>query len=176
MALRAAAWLGLAVGFMPQGFDACGRSYDCLRFVTPRIEAGQVFSTPLQRGLEFRLNPEPAWHITVGPDGRSEVMDFLWPVSPPLGSSRQLFIGPSLNFTADESLRWTPRRLRYVLNGDDYAKAEALNKEIIATFESRSAEREALGKGTLTLDIVGSEVRDGTIRWIEVKGESCVPK
>jgi hypothetical protein len=178
--------LSLAVGFLPQMVNACRPAYECARFSSPRIRSGDAYSAPLQRGLTFRLHTEydegqtqkyggQAWHIVVAPSDRRDT-DYLWLVSSPVGTARHLMIGPAFGWTAEESLKMTPRLLRFVLNEEDYRAAEVLNKEIIATFDSRTAERERLGKGTLTLEIARFERTGNAIHWIELKGESCVPQ
>ena len=140
---------------------------------------------PLQRGLEFLLHPKydgadqakyggQAWHLLVAPRGSAKV-DYLWPVSGPVGTARHQFIGPAFGWTAEESLAITPRSLRFVLNEEDYQRAERLSKEIIASSNPKTRERPRLGKGLLRLHILSFEREGESINGIEIRGESCVP-
>ncbi|GMV23266.1 MAG: hypothetical protein AMXMBFR57_32150 [Acidimicrobiia bacterium] len=173
------------VGLLPTGVaqaQAGGR--DCVRFESSgRLQAGAPFRADLQLGLELRLLPErgwPAWNISVGPKGNVD-LDYLWVASPPLQTAPHRVIGPAYGMTVSDSLR-IERPLRFVLTESDHTAA-------IAAIELQSAETlrrlDLLGKGHLTLQITGHQIREHILEdgrrvdafeWITFSVEACVPK
>jgi hypothetical protein len=173
------------VGLLPTGVtQAQAGDRNCVRFESSgRLPAGAPFYADLQLGLEFRLLPNrgwPTWNISVGPKGKAD-LDYLWVASPPLQTAPHRVIGPSFGMTARDSLR-IERPLRFVLTKSDHTAA-------IAAIELQSAETlkrlDLLGKGHLSLQITGHQIREHTLadgrrvdafEWITFSGEACIPK
>jgi hypothetical protein len=157
---------------------------NCVAFSSSKIVRDETAVFPLQQGLEFRmvkfgLN---GWRIEVGPRGDPR-KDYLWAVSPPYRSAPHRQVGPGYGLDAHESATLTPRELRYVVTNADYEKAIAL----VVQAESGDVDLagiEALGRGALTLRIAGFGVDEhtaapfpgGTLEWVAVTGQGCVPE
>jgi hypothetical protein len=166
----------------------CRPPLDCMTAASPRIASGHSYAHPLQDGLVFRFTAETGrllqdgrevWHITVGPDGPDDRIDYVWPVSPPINSTRHLFVGPGLDWTASDSVRMNPRRLHFVLGPDELRRAERvyqdITRQVVAGAPFDSARLRDLGRGELTVtleDVVMAADRIGSLR---IFVRSCVP-
>jgi hypothetical protein len=167
----------------------CRSSLECTAFHSERIAAGRSYSHPLQRALVFRFTAEtgrgleqaePVWHITVGPEGPGDRIDYVWPVSPPINSTRHLFVGAGLDWTAAHSLRMNPRRLRFVLTAQELRQAESAYQRIVKQAVSNqpfdSTPLRDLGRGELTVTFGNVVVTDDRIESLTLFVRSCVPE
>jgi hypothetical protein len=162
--------------------------FDCIDFESGPIPAGQSYLHPIQNGLVFRFTAEAArrigsdtrvWHITVGPAGPGDGIDYVWPVSLPINSTHHLFVGPGLDWTAADSLAINPRRLHFVLTADDLKEAERVyaeaTKQVVAGSSFNSKALRKLGAGDLTVTLLDGAVNGGRIESIRLIVRSCVP-
>jgi hypothetical protein len=152
----------------------------CVSFETPsRVLAGDSFTTPVGKGLEFQLRSERAgtWDIAIGPAGAP--LDYLWIASPPFQTAPHRQIGEGYNPSATESARLSPRRFRFVTTAQEYEEALALYERTRREAPSVTAQDfEKRGKGTLELWITGYGVSDSdrALTWITVRGNACQPR
>lgn len=166
----------------------CHPSLDCLSVNSQRIAAGTSYSHPLQRGLVFRFTSERArgfqegpqvWHISVGPEGSDDRIDYVWPVSPPINSTHHLFVGPGLDWSAADSVRLNPRRLFFVLDRRDLETAERvyrqITRQVVAGAGYDSQRLRDLGRGELTVTLGQVVMKDDRIDSLRVFVRSCVP-
>lgn len=166
----------------------CHRPVDCVSAESGPIAAGTSYSHPIQRGLEFRFTSEKArgledgrqiWHITVGPTGSGDQVDYVWPVSPPINSTHHLFVGPGLDWTAADSVRLNPRRLFFVLDARDLQTAEAayqqITRQVVAGGSFDSQPLRDLGRGELTVTIGQPVIKQDRIDSLRLFVRSCVP-
>jgi hypothetical protein len=155
----------------------------CVSFETPsRVLAGESFTTPIGKGLEFRLRAERAgiwiWNITVGPTATR--LDYLWVVSPPFQTAPHRQIGPGYNLSAPQSAQLSPRRFRFVTTPQEYDDAVALveraGRDPAAAVTFRDFEKKA--PGTLELWITGSGLSDAddAPTWVTLRGNACQPR
>ena len=153
----------------------------CVPFETPsRVLARDSFTAPIDKGLEFRLRPEPAgtWNITVGPAGTP--LDYLWVVSPPFQTAPHRQIGRGYNLSATESAQLSPRRFRFVTTAQEYDEAlsfvDRTRRDTSAGVTLRDFEKK--GQGTLELWITGYGLSDAdaALSWIRVRGNACQPQ
>jgi hypothetical protein len=154
-------------------------SEQCVSFETrSRLLAGHAFTTPIGKGLEFRLRSERAgtWDIIVGPAGTPQ--DYLWLASPPFQTAPHRQIGEDYNLSATESARLSPRPFRFVTTAPEYEEALALYERVRREGGGVTAQDfEKRGKGTLELWITGYGVSDSNraLTWITVRGTACQP-
>jgi len=159
-------------------------SEDCVRFSSHgRLPMGKSYVASLPRGLKLRLAEDGAfgWNISVEPaNGSGE--NYAWVVTPPFQTAPHMKIGPGYNLTARQSVR-IERVYRFVLSQDDYRSAvQAADRE---PGDRLYEEIERLGKGSLTLQVTRFGVRMvnapeigrmEALRWVEFRGEACVPR
>jgi hypothetical protein len=156
-------------------------SAHCVRFSSPpRIAAGTDFRVQLPRHLEVRLEPngQGGWHIKVVGQGKT---DFVWVVSPPFQTAPQLVIGAAYGVTAQQSAEME-RWLRFVPTRAEYERAlKVYEAWRTGQLQSHLAwdwlQGGDLETGTLHIKITdfGLQDRSGSLAWIEVEGEACVP-
>jgi hypothetical protein len=153
----------------------------CVDFATgDRLQAGQPFSAPLERGLEFRLTPwerDAVWLILLGP--KNSPVDYVWIASPPFRTAPHRQIGAGYGLTSEQSVRMTPRRFRFVTSDTAYerglaAYARARSHPDAVPWET--GDFEALGEGTLEVSITGFEMAGAELAWITVNGRACLPR
>lgn len=153
---------------------------NCVRFTTGRLGQGQSFRQAIGGGLEARLRAEGrfGWHISVGPSGSPD--DYLWVVSPPFRTAPHLSIGPTYGWTASQSAKLSPRKLRFVTSAREYQQAKQLVER--ATGEPGAPitvdDIERRGRGSLELTIVEfKETEAGrALAWVRVDGTACRPR
>jgi len=157
----------------------------CVHFSKNRLAAGERFTQPLPRNLEFRLIPLSSgdhsptqWFIEVGP--RNSRTDYLWIVEPPWVQAPHLIIGASYGTSARESLY--QRQFRFVVTPQEMAKATVFYDEFRAgdgpdNLDNLLDMLSKLGRGSLTFRIVESKLGSDpdVIDWIRFDGRSCVP-
>jgi hypothetical protein len=148
---------------------------ECVQFGAKQLRAGASFTHPLPSGLEFRLPfSEGGWSITVGPaDDRAA--DFLAPVSPPFRSAPHRVIGFAFGVTAEDSVRVSPRALRFVLSRRDAQAARDIASAARVGDMHRLKDLDRLTTGTLVLRITGAEADEEVVRWFGFDAEACVP-
>jgi hypothetical protein len=152
----------------------------CVSFETrSRVLAGDSFTTPIGKRLEFRLRSEPAgsWDIIVGPAGTP--LDYLWVASPPFRTAPHRQIGRGYNLTATESAQLSRRRFRFVTTAQEYEEAQALfDRASREGLGVTAQDFEKRGKGTLELWITGYGLTDAAdaLTWITVRGNACQPR
>jgi hypothetical protein len=150
---------------------------ECVRLEIERLDAGQPYSSPLPRGLEFRLvvsrDAGLGWRISVGPTDDA-IADYLAPVSPPYQSAPHLTIGAGYGVTAADSVRLTPREFRFVLNSRDMQLAWEIASAARMGDMHRLKDMSKLPQGTLKLRITDSRAADDTVEWIAFAAEACV--
>jgi len=157
----------------------------CVHFSKNRLAAGERFTVPLPRNLEFRLIPLSSvddsltqWYIEVGP--RNSSLDYLSIVEPPWVQMPHLIIGASYGTSARESLY--QRQLRFVVTPQEMTKATAVYDGVRAgdgpeNLDTLLEVLEKLGRGSLILRIVDSKLGSdpNIIDWIKFDGDACVP-
>jgi len=150
--------------------------------------------------LRFRLNPDSAgWNIEINPDQDTTPghLDYSWVVTPPYRAYNDLSVDTSYGVNADLAVKRPPRNFNFVLNGEQYDRAQKLVEQAIVSRpleDHRSVaelEKESihaidelkslsLGKGRFT--IVDSRVNpsygardEGLIEWLKFRVELHVP-
>jgi hypothetical protein len=148
---------------------------ECVQFGAKQVRAGVSFTYPLPSGLEFRL-PYAAggWAIIVGPRDDPEA-DFLAPASPPFRSAPHRVIGTGFGVTAQDSVRVSPRELRFVLSRRDAQAARDMASAALVGDVRRLKDLDRLTTGTLTLRITDADADEEVVRWVGFDGEACVP-
>jgi hypothetical protein len=163
--------------------SASAQKQDCVTFGSNgKLARGASFVKELFPGLEFRLDAEDAlgWSISVR-EGESGP-NLMWVVSPPFQTAPQRHIGPVYGLTARESVGFD-RSLRFVLNRNDYDRAEAIVRNDLPASET-SKRLEDLGRGTLSIRVTNFAIdqttgRSGTadaLAWIEFEARACRPE
>jgi hypothetical protein len=148
---------------------------ECAQFGAKQLRAGASFIYPLPAGLEFRLPYDGGgWAIVVGPRDDPEA-DFLAPASPPFRSAPHRFIGPGFGVTAEDSVRVSPRALKFVLSRRDAQAARDMGSAALVGDVQRLKELDRLATGTLTLRITGADADEEVVRWVGFDAEACVP-
>jgi hypothetical protein len=148
---------------------------ECVQFGAKQLRAGVSFTYALPSGLEFRLPySEGGWSITVGPADDREA-DFLAPVSPPFRSAPHRFIGLGFGVTAEDSVRVSPRALRFVLSRRDAQAARDIASAALVGDTHRLTHLDKLTTGTLMLRITGADADEEVVRWFGFDAEACVP-
>ena len=148
---------------------------ECVQFGATQLRAGASFAYALPAGLEFRLPySEGGWSIAVGPaDDRAA--DFLAPVSPPFRSAPHRVIGSAFGVTAQDSVRVSPRALRFVLNRRDAQAARDIASAARVGDSYRLKDLDKLATGTLMLRITDADADEEVVRWFGFDAEACVP-
>jgi hypothetical protein len=180
--------VALAVVGIIWQMPGCERPLACTTFESAPIAMGRSYTHPIQRGLFFRFIAEAArgldegrqiWHITVGPEGSTDLVDYVWPVSPPINSTHHLFVGPGLDWTAADSVGMNPRSLRFVLGAQPLHEAETvyarITKQVVTGSAYDSTRLRELGEGELTVTLEDVVMEGPAIRSIRLQVESCVP-
>ena len=148
---------------------------ECVQFGATRLVEGSSFSYSLPLGLEFRLSRAgPTWRIVVGPRDDPGA-DFLAPVSPPFRSSPHLVIGAAYGVPAHDSVRVTPRRLRFVANRRDAQQARDIASAALVGDLQRLKDLDKLAAGRLTIQIVDADADEEVVNWIAFTAEACLP-
>lgn len=179
-------WTSLAVTLLvlAAGIDArqpTSQSEECVDVKSNgRLHRGTSFRADIGRGLEFRLTVEresrASWIVSIGP--RATIVDYMWPVSPPLQTAPHHFIGAAYHLTAVESAQLTPRRYRFVLTPAEYERVVELIRHPGPDAPRLTAEYlERMGRGTLLLRITGYAPTPGVdaLDWITFRGRACTP-
>ena len=163
---------------LPSAQPKAPSSMRCVEFATEdRLNAGESFTAPLERALEFRLKASDQtglWLIGLGP--RNSPDDYLWIASPPFQTAPHLQIGAGYGLTAEQSVSMSPRRLRFVTSDDAYERALAMYDRARTQVGITAKDFEALGEGTLELSITGFDAAREELAWIRVKGRACQPR
>jgi hypothetical protein len=148
---------------------------ECVRFGAKQLRAGASYTYPLPLDLEFRLPYEGnGWSISVGPrDDRAA--DFLAPVSPPFRSAPHRVIGSGFGVTAQESVRVSPRALRFVLSRRDAQAARDIASAALVGDVHRLKDLDKLATGRITLRITDADADDEVVRWLGFDAEACIP-
>lgn len=148
---------------------------ECVQFGAKQLRAGASFTYPLPAELEFRLPYEGSgWSISVGPQN-DRAADFLAPVSPPFRSAPHRIIGSGFGVTAQESVRVSPRALRFVLSRRDAQAARDIASAALLGDVQRLKDLDKLAAGTVTVRITAAEADEEVIRWLGFEAEACVP-
>jgi hypothetical protein len=148
---------------------------ECVQFGAKQVRAGTSFAFPLPSGLEFRLPyASGSWSIVVGPRDDPGA-DFLAPASPPFRSAPHRVIGPAFGVTAEESVRVSPRVLRFVLSRRDAQAARDIASAALVGDVRRLKDLDKLASGTLTLRITDGDADEEVVRWVGFDAEACVP-
>jgi hypothetical protein len=146
-----------------------------VQFGAKRLTAGSSFTYSLPLALEFRLSlVGSTWRIAVGPRDDPEA-DFLAPVSPPFRASPHLVIGSAYGVPAHDSVRVSPRQLRFVLNRRDAQQARDIASAALVGDLHRLKELDRLAAGRLTLRIVDAAADEEVVAWFAFAAEACVP-
>jgi hypothetical protein len=148
---------------------------ECVQFGAKQLRPGASFTQPLPSGLEFRLTyAANGWSIGVGPvaDGQA---DFLAPVSPPFRAAPHRVIGAAFGVTAEDSVRFSPRSFRFVLNARDAQIARDIASAALVGDTGRIKQLDTIPSGTVSLRITGADADDEVIRWFGFEAEVCVP-
>jgi hypothetical protein len=149
---------------------------ECVQFVAKRLRAGSSFMYPLPSGLAFRLSyAAGGWAIVVGPADDPEA-DFLAPVSPPFRAAPHRVIGSGFGVTAQESVRVSPRVLRFVLTRRDAQAARDIASAALAGDRRGLRDLDKLATGTISLTISDAEADDEVVEWVDFTAEACVPR
>ena len=148
---------------------------ECVQFGAKQLRSGTSFTYALPLGLEFRMPADSGgWSITVGPlDDRAA--DFLAPVSPPFRSAPHRVIGSGFGVTPQESVRVSPRALRFVLSRRDAQAARDIASAALVGDVHRLKALDTLTTGTLTLRITDADADEEVVRWLTFDAEACVP-
>ena len=148
---------------------------ECVKFGAKQLRAGASYTYPLPSDLEFRLPYEGnAWSISVGPrDDRAA--DFLAPVSPPFRSAPHRVIGSGFGVTAQDSVRVSPRALKFVLSRRDAQAARDIASAALVGDVQRLKDLAKLATGTITLRITGAEADEEVVRRLGFDAEACLP-
>ena len=155
-------------------------SMPCVEFATvDPLKAGESFTAPVGDDLEFRLKAwerDAVWLILLGP--KNSALDYLWIASPPFRTAPHRQLGSGYGLTAGQSVRMTPRRLRFVTSDAAYNRGLAMYESARsdAPIPFQASDFEALGTGTLEVWITGFELAGEELAWIKVKGKACVPR
>jgi hypothetical protein len=148
---------------------------DCVQFEEKRLRAGSSFVYALPAGLQFRLTPSGAmWRIAIGPADDRDA-DFLAPVSPPFRASPHLVIGAAFGVPAHDSVRVTPRRLRFVSNRSHAQQARDIASAALVGDLQRLKELDRLAVGRLTLQILDADADEEVVNWVAFAAEACLP-
>jgi hypothetical protein len=149
---------------------------ECVQFGAKQLRVGTSFTYPLPGGLEFRLPyRDGGWAIVVGPREDAEA-DFLAPVSPPFRSAPHRVIGAGFGVTPADSVRVSPRILRFVLSRRDAQAARDMASAALVGDVQRIKDLDRLPSGTLTLRITEADADEEVIRWVGFEAEACVPE
>jgi len=177
-------------------FAAAQASKRCISVASgERVSRGESLHREFPGGLELRLNAYEltsppsgvnanAWTIEVGPSNDPRT-DYMWIVTPPWGTAPHRIVGAGYNTSTRESLMFSPRDFRFVLNASDYEQARKYRDEVRTSttrVEESLRQLQRLGKGTVTFRITGSSVQTGAdgretdfIDWFEFNANICVP-
>jgi hypothetical protein len=148
---------------------------ECVQFGAKQLRAGASYAYPLPSDLEFRLPYQGSgWSISVGPRDDREA-DFLSPVSPPFRSAPHRVIGSGFGVTAEESVRVSPRVLRFVLTRRDAQAARDIASAALVGDVQRLKDLDKLVTGTITLRITGADADEEAVQWLGFDAEACVP-
>jgi hypothetical protein len=148
---------------------------ECVQFGEKRLRTGSSFTYSLPLGLEFRLAAVgAAWRIAVGPRDDPDA-DFLAPVSPPFRASPHLVIGAAYGVPAQDSVRVTPRQLRFVSNRRDAQQARDIASAALVGDLQRLKNLDTLAVGRLTLRILDADADEEVVKWVAFVGEACLP-
>ena len=171
----------------------------CVRIVF----SGEVSADGFQQifgELRFRLNPNSAgWNIEINPDDDTTPghLDYSWVVNPPYRAYNALYVDTTYGMKADFAVKLSPRDFNFVLNGEQYDRAQKLVEQAIMSRPlevHRSAAELAkesidaidelkslsLGKGRFTIadsrvNPSGGAQDEGTIEWLKFRVELHVP-
>ena len=145
-----------------------------MQFGAKRLSAGSSFSYPLPAALEFRLVVAgPTWRIAVGPRDDPNA-DFLAPVSPPFRASPHLVVGAAFGVPAQDSVRVTPRRLRFVSNRRDAQQARDIASAARVGDLQRLKDVDRLAVGSLMLQIDDADADEEVVNWFAFTAEACL--
>jgi hypothetical protein len=148
---------------------------ECVQFGANRLTAGSSFTYSLPLGLEFRLASAGAsWRIAIGPRDDPDA-DFLAPVSPPFRSSPHLVVGAAYGVPAHDSVRVTPRRLRFVSNRRAAQQARDIASAARVGDLQRLKDLDKLAVGRLTLQILDADADEEVVNWVAFAAEACLP-
>ena len=147
---------------------------ECVQFGEKRLRAGSSFAHALPLGLEFRLTfSGAAWRIAIGPDDDPGA-DFLAPVSPPFRASPHLVIGAAFGVPAHDSVRVTPRQLRFVSSRLAAQQARDIASAALVGDLQRLKDLDKLAVGRLTLRILDADADEEVVDWVAFAGEACL--
>jgi len=162
-------------------------SSTCVHFSRSRLPAGQPFSLPLPRNLEFRLIPISSrddaptqWTIEVGPGASRE--DYTIGIISPTRVNQ--IVGATFGSTHVGEALEGERDLRFVVTAQERSIASQVLEHWRQTAPAPEDRREILdrlGRGTLSLRIEAFKLREGIdddrdlLDWITFVGDACVP-
>jgi hypothetical protein len=165
------------------------------------VSAGKNFDRPFGP-LHFRLNSQQAlfgWSIEVAPaeESKSENAEYVWVVTPPYHFGNIHYLDTSYGTRAEDSVKVSPRDFNFVLNQQQYQRAEDLvglaasshtlsehksEAELAKESQDAFAARQSLPIGKGRLQILDSRVDSsagqdglGAIEWLKFRVELHVP-
>lgn len=159
---------------------------------TGQVRRGETFAQPISTGLTYRLAPVQdssevsGWTIEVmhrRHAGEPE-QEFSWPMNPPYRQWNQRDVNTTYG-TAAEVAVGVPHEVFFVLNLDDYKKAESAVSKFLwnSTDEEYEAARKVLptiSTGSADLNIKASKLEgraeSQSIEWLQFQVELTVPR
>ncbi len=115
------------------------------------VRFGQRFERAAWLGLTFRLIPiDEGWDISVRGAAAAE-RDFVSVATPPYRFDNARYLAPVYGRTAEDTVRWTPRRFAFVVNEADRARAEVALGTLLWPAGHPEAAIEAAGQTLLQL-------------------------
>ena len=158
------------------------------------VKRGQEFQRDIGRGLVFALRTQPdGWIIEVTPTVKGACSDFSDVIAIPLRGYKQSDLNTGFSTTAAESLKISPRQIRFVLNEADCKREDEWATRLMWSYSYTAKEvqeaREKFGaspSGKIVLNILDSKVApsgglgDGNdfdaIEWVKFEVEVTFPK